>query len=70
MNEVFIKEIIKYKLHTANTIIGQLPPELSEEIRKIGKVILESLNEGFQDIKDQPAKKAKPSDKLNNVSIE
>lgn len=70
MNEELIKEIVKCKLHIANEIIEQLPPSISEEIRKTGKAILESLNEGSQDIKEQPAKKAKASDKLNSVPIE
>ncbi|HYE83391.1 MAG TPA: hypothetical protein VEG39_14640 [Clostridia bacterium] len=70
MNEALVKEIVKCKLHIANTIIEQLPTEIAEEIRKTGKVILESLNEGSKDIKEQPVKKAKTSDKLNNVPIE
>lgn len=70
MNEALIKKLIKYKLDAASTIIDHLPPDMSEEIRSMGRVILENLNESVRGINEQPSKKSKPLDKLSNVQIE
>ncbi|QCX33124.1 hypothetical protein FDN13_05090 [Caloramator sp. E03] len=68
MNEKLIKKIIDYKLSAADTIINNLPSGVSKELRDLGRIILESLNENAQKIKEKPAGKSK--DKLNNITIE
>lgn len=70
MNETLIKEIIRCKLHFANMLVEQLPPKASEKVRKTGRIILEGLNEGMQEIKEQPDKQSESSKKLNSVPIE
>lgn len=70
MNELLVKNFIKYKLNTAEAIVEQLPLEVSKEIKALGRVILESLNESSQEMNGQSDKKSKPKDKLNNVIIE
>ncbi|KJS84741.1 MAG: hypothetical protein JM58_10500 [Peptococcaceae bacterium BICA1-8] len=70
MNETLIKEIIKYKLNVAGTIIDHLPTIMSEEIKNLGRAVLEGVNESSQEIKEQQSKKAKSADKLENVPIE
>jgi hypothetical protein len=70
MNEALIKELIKYKLNAADTIVSSLPHEISGEIKKLGRTILASVNESCNAMKEQPASKAKRSDKLDNVPIE
>ncbi|SKA77865.1 hypothetical protein SAMN05443428_10275 [Caloramator quimbayensis] len=68
MNETLIKKFIGYKLSTADKIINYLPLEVSKELRDLGRIILESLNENAQKIKEKPSVKSK--DKLNNITIE
>lgn len=70
MNELIMKKLIKYKLNAAEAIVEHLPLEISKEIKVLGRVILESLNESSQEMNKQADKKSKPSDNLNNVIIE
>lgn len=70
MNEALIRELLKYKLNAADIIINSLPSKISGEIKNLGRVILESVNEGLNEMKEQPASEAKRSDKLDNVPIE
>lgn len=68
MNEILIKELIKYKLKVVNTTIDYLPAEISEGLRNLGRIILESVNENSRET--QTGKKTKDSNKLDNVPIE
>lgn len=70
MNETLIKELIKYKLNMADAALNSLPPEVSGEIKKLGRVVLEGLNEGCKAIKEKPAPKVKDAEKLENIPIE
>jgi hypothetical protein len=70
MNEVLIKELVKLKLNAADAIISNLPPKVSEEIKSLGRIILESVNESCKDMKGQEASKVEHKDKLDNVPIE
>jgi hypothetical protein len=70
MNEALIKDIIKCKLKVADTIVGSLPPSISEEVRKLGRTILEGINESMDKTKEQAASTVKGSGKLENVHIE
>lgn len=70
MNELLVRNLIRYKLNAAEAIVERLPLEISEEIEALGRVFLESLNEGSQEMKKQPDKKSKPLDNLKNVIIE
>jgi hypothetical protein len=70
MNEILIKNLVKYKLNVADSIINCLPAKMSEDLKSLDKIILDSANESLQDIKEQPVKKTKPENKLQNVEIE
>jgi hypothetical protein len=70
MNEVLIKELVKFKLNAADALLDSMPSKVSEEIRSFGKVILESVNESCKEMKEKPPSKAKPSSKIDNVVIE
>lgn len=70
MNERLIKGLIRIKLTTADTIIGQLLPELSGEIRSFGRIILEALNEGPRDMKGQDENKRETSGAISNIPVE
>jgi hypothetical protein len=70
MNELLVRNLIRYKLNAAEAIVERLPLEISKEIKALGRVILESLNEGSQEMKKQPDKETKPSNNLKNVIIE
>jgi hypothetical protein len=70
MNELLVRNLIRYKLNAAEAIVERLPLEISEEIEALGRVILECLNEGSQEMKKQPDKKSKPLDNIKNVIIE
>lgn len=70
MNEKLIKELIRCKLDAANTIIDHMPSEMSEEIRNVGRVILEGLNESLEGIKERPSCKTGSSEKLNSIPVE
>ena len=70
MNEVLIKNIINYKFSTVEKILDKLPPEISNSFKSLGAIVLESVNENSQKIKDQSVNKATTSEKLNKVKIE
>ena len=70
MNEALIRSIIKYKLNIADSIINSLPTKISEDVKNLSKIVLESVNEGFEEIKKQSFEKPKSENKLKNVSIE
>lgn len=70
MNEAFIKNIIQLKLTAAGKILDQLPPKMSDNLKNLGKTILDGINESSQKTKDQSISKSKSTDKLNNINIE
>ena len=70
MNEALIKELIKHKLNAADIIVNSLPTQISEEIKNLGRVILDSVNESCNEMKEKPTQKSKGSDKLDNIPIE
>ena len=70
MNEALIKSIVQYKLATIEKILDKLPPEISSNLKNLGSIILESIKEGSQKIKDQPVKAVKSKEKVNNIKIE
>jgi hypothetical protein len=70
MNEEIIKNFVKYKLNLAEAMIDCLPEKLSEDAKKLGKLILDGVNESLQEIKEKPVKKSKSSDKLEKITIE
>lgn len=70
MNEELIKNIIKYKLTKADKILNQLPEEMSDNLRNLSKIILKSINESSQEIKDEPVKKREAKNGLKNIEIE
>lgn len=70
MNEKLIKELIKYKLNAANSIIDHLPAEMSMKVNNLRRVILEGVSEGLVEMKEQASKKSKPGDKLDSINIE
>ncbi|MDD2492221.1 MAG: hypothetical protein PHV12_08550 [Bacteroidales bacterium] len=69
MNEALIKELIKYKLNAANLIVNSLPHNVTEEIRGLGRIIIEGINEGCKDINQQNITNSKKSKNLNNITI-
>jgi hypothetical protein len=70
MDEELINKLIKYKLNAVGKIVDRMPEKMSAEIKDFGRVILESVNENVREMKEQPSKETKPSDKLNHVPIE
>lgn len=70
MNEALIKSIVQYKLATIEKILNKLPPEISSNLKNLGSIILVSIKEGSQKIKDQPLKAVKSKEKVNNIKIE
>lgn len=68
MNEILIKSLIKHKLDMVDLIVNSLPEKVSEEVKGLGRIILESVNESFREKKEQPGGKSKG--KLENVPIE
>ncbi len=70
MNEAMIKNIIDYKLSAARKLMSKLPPKVSEPLKDLGKIVLESINESSKEIKNQPAGKAKQTNELNNIKID
>lgn len=70
MNEALIKNIIKYKLTTADRILNQLPQEMSNNLRNLSKIVLKSINESSQEIKNEPVKKREAKSGLKNIEIE
>ncbi|MDF2531817.1 MAG: hypothetical protein K0Q65_1398 [Clostridia bacterium] len=70
MNEEIIKNLVKYKLNLAESMLDSLPEKLSQDARKLGKLILDGVNEGVQEMKEKPVEKSKSSDKLENITIE
>lgn len=70
MNETLVKSIIQYKLAAIEKILDKLPPEISSNLKNLGSIILESIKEGPQKIKDQPVKAVKSKEKVNNIKIE
>ncbi|MGE5677283.1 MAG: hypothetical protein ACM3ZR_04415 [Pseudomonadota bacterium] len=61
MNEALVKELIRCKLAVAGRIIEFLPPELSKEVKKMGRVFRECLAENAE---------AKPKERISNIRIE
>ena len=61
MNEALLKELIRRKLATASSIIGLLPPELSREVKSMGRVLRECLAENPE---------ARHQEVINNIKID
>jgi len=70
MNEELINKFVKYKINIAGKLVEHLPTKASAELKDLGRLIIESVNESVLEMKEQPTKKSTPSDKLNNVPIE
>lgn len=70
MNEVLIKKVIAYKLNMANSILELLPEKVSKEVTTLRKVILESLNENFQEKTSAKDSSTKSTEGINSVTIE
>lgn len=70
MNEILIKNIVKYKLTTAEKILNQLPQEISNNLRNLSNTILKSIIESSQEIKNEPINKRESKDGLKNIKIE
>lgn len=70
MNEELTRQLIKLKLNAANSIISHLPPEISEEIKGLGRLIIMEANETLKALDKQPANKTKRDNKLDNIEIE
>lgn len=67
MNETLIKELIKYKIRAANEIINSIPSGVADEIRKLGRIVLEGIEEGCKNLGDT---KPEGKNKINNIVIE
>lgn len=70
MNEALIKNIVQLKLTAAGKILDHLPSETSDSLKKLGKIILESINESSPITKNGPVNKAKSGDKINSIKID
>ena len=70
MNETLIKELVKMKMNTAGKIIDRLPPDISEEIKDLRRVIMESVKENIQEEKARPPKEKGSYKPVNHVIIE
>lgn len=78
MNEVLIKKVIQYKLNVINTVVELLPANVADEVKNIRAIILESVNEAFQEKseaegstqKTQKTKSTHTSAGINSISIE
>lgn len=70
MNEEFIKKVINCKLNAAEAILDCLPPKVSQEIKQLGKIILEEVSEKLKEEGTQVSKKPKTSNKLESIPIE
>lgn len=67
MNETLIKEFIKYKIKIANEIINSMPPDLADQIRKVGRIVMEGIEEGCKSLGDT---KLEGENKVKNIVIE
>lgn len=70
MNEVLIKELVKYKLNAASIIINHLPPKMTKELSSLGRCILDSVIESLNETKDQSMKTSDKGGKIDNITIE
>lgn len=70
MNEVLIKELVKLKLGVAEEILSSLPPKASDDLRNLGRLVLEGLNEGSCETRKKPDRKSQGDRKLDNIPIE
>lgn len=66
MNETLIKELIKYKIRAANEIINSMPSGVADEIRKLGRIVLEGIEEGCKSLGDTGYE---GKNKINNIII-
>lgn len=68
MNEDMIRKLVRFKLSALHAMIDSMPEDLAEEIRGLGKVVLESVNE-FE-AEAELERKSGGKDELNSVTIE
>ena len=64
MNETLVKNIVKYKLNAAEKLLDCLPSEISNSLKDLGRLMLKSINENSQELKEQPINKTKPGGRL------
>ncbi len=72
MNEALIKKLVQVKLDVAEEILEHLPSKQAEEVRDLGKIVLESLNDyaNSSEKKDQKGRSSKKKDEMCKVLIE
>jgi hypothetical protein len=70
MNEDFVKKVISYKLHAANALIDRLPSKASAELKDLGRIIAQSIDENMSETKEQATKKADSPNKPNSIPID
>jgi hypothetical protein len=70
MDVGFIGRIIKLKLNVAEKLLEHLPEKTSAQIKDMGKIILNSINENVQATKEHSTGKSGASTHLNHVTIE
>ena len=70
MNETMIKNFISFKMNTADKIIDRLPPEMSQEIKNLRRVIMDSIIEKIHESELKPQTKNESSKSVNHVIIE
>lgn len=70
MNEKLIRELIRLKLRAAGIVLDQLPPELSGEIRSLGRIVVEALNEGVVGMDAAKGDKEKTAGGISSIPVE
>jgi len=71
MNKDLIKRLIEVKLDVGQELLQHLPSEKADEIRDIGRIALECLNEYSETSKKEYSKRPKnASKKVKNIDIE
>ena len=69
MNEAFIKRAVELKLNAAEKVLGCLPPEASEPLRKFGAIVAECLGAHAKSGTGTPPS-TDGSGKINSVHID
>lgn len=68
MNEDLIKGLVKLKLELVDSILGRLPEKEAEQVRELGRLVLEALNEHSS--ASAGAKKTEDSNGIKKIDIE
>ena len=69
MDKALINKLVKYKINLANKLVEYLPSKAAEEVKNLGRSLIESAYESASEPQEQPAKKSNPSHKSNNIPI-